>query len=242
MSFETEITLFHHLICLILSLLTFLFSARVVFNKTLLLKSLKFCPVISIYIVFLFIWACFTILNSTHLILLWRLETNVYNAYLLYWFGCFPYILNHMGTVLEIFMCIDRCISTLLPMTYSSNCRIYFCIVTVLSLIGFVLVFLHFNPLHTLIPKDEITPCRTFGCLLVFKQYGNLFQTKLSIIFTNTAGGIILFALVKTRLKAFCHAANRRICKNLLIVIASSTCFEISPTLIALVIDLVSCW
>uniref|UniRef100_A0A914PAN2 Uncharacterized protein n=1 Tax=Panagrolaimus davidi TaxID=227884 RepID=A0A914PAN2_9BILA len=79
------------------------------------------------------------------------------------------------------------------------------------------------------------TTCITFGCLLYKLTTKNLSTTKFVFAGASLLAGVVLCALVKFSLKSH-NINNRGISNSIVIVIASTVFFEISPTIISTIV------
>ena len=218
----------HHLVCLAFSLCVLKFLKTVVLNKKILQKTLKFSPVLTIYFLYLLLFCVSSIINFIYLIGFWRPESNAYDARFLFWLGVFPFLLGSLNTVVETFLCLDRCLSIIFFLKYTSKWRIYTSFATLFGLIISLGVLLWINPIFSAVPESGTTTCTIFACFI--SQFV-ITLTQLAFLAINSMAGVILYFLARFTLNQ--NAENRRIIRTIVIVVASTTFFEIVPRIFA---------
>ena len=218
------ITLLHHIICIFLALLSLKFFIKVAFYG--FFENLKFSPVLKLYLIFIIIWSLISLINRAYSIAFWRPTGSVYDARILFWLGFVCYMLGYVGTVLEICICIERCFAILFPMQYSRRLRNCYCFGVVFTLAAYVGGYIWINETLDVAPRDKETTCIIFGCMFHAKY---IYASRFATVGTNVVGGIVLYILVRTKLPSQ-DKRNKRISKTILIIIASTAFFEISPT------------
>ena len=234
------ITLLHHLLGILLMLISFKYCKNVLFDKKLFIKSWKFSPVLNFYFMFLFVYIITSVLYFLYLIIFWRPDENIYDARIMWWLGMPPFLLGYLATVIEICLCFDRCLSIVFPLKYTSQHRLYCSYVTVCSVFLGCGVICWTTWILSIIPQTPGTPCMVYGCLLVALPPGSyLTSTKFSLVFTNFVGGVVLYVIKKCFLKGN-SILNRSITITVVIIVASTTFFEVAPTLVSILIAKVS--
>ena len=233
MDFQALIVLGHHLLRLLLSFLSLKYSFILLRKQNRLNKTTKFSPLLKMYFVGILIFSLISLVNVVYLIAFWRPVENLYNAYLLFWMGFFPFLVGYVGTVLEIFLCFERCLSIVFPFKlFSSRFHLYFGYLSLIGLAAFTYGFLEFSTILVMAPRTPITNCTVFGCMLIGLPKASLFPPKITCLITNAIGGILLWILIKIYLKTG-QTNQRKMGKTLLIIIASCTFFEIAPNIIS---------
>lgn len=240
MKYVTVLTIIHHFAGVGLVLWILRCSTRLLFHRSLFKNITKFSPLISIYFVFLFLYSTTSLVNFAYMLAFWRPETNEYNGLVMFWLGVTPFLLGYLGTILEIFLCLDRCFSIIFPFKYSAHHRLYLTHLA-LILVVFVAWFELFTAgiLGTLQRIQPQTSCTIFGCLLASLPTTYLSDSKIVIIFTNLAGGLTLYGLRRFMLRSN-NIQNKRISKSVVIIIISTAFFETVPTWISVLTRRVS--
>ena len=223
------VTLLHHIICIFLALLSLKFSTKIIFLPAVFFDNKKLSPVFKLYLIFVIVWSLISLINRTYSIAFWRPNENAYDARILYWLGFVCYILGYVGTVLEICICIDRYFTILFPLQYSKRLQNYYCFGVIFILTFFVWGFIWTSEILDGAPRDKETTCIIFGCMVHMKYF---YAAKFGTIGTNFGGGIVLYILIRTKLNSP-DVRNKRICRTILSIVASSTFFEVSPSILS---------
>ena len=180
-----------------------------------------------IYFLYLLLFCITSILNFGYLIVFWRPTENIYNGRLLFWLGFSPMNLGILATVVETFLCLDRCLSIIFSIKYSPRYRIYWSWITIFGLLMSFGILLWINPMLSVIPESGPTTCTAFACFIItfYPTY-----TKFGFALINSVAGVTLYFLTRFTLNDE-SVKNRRITKTILIIIASTTFFELFPQL-----------
>src|SRR5689334_8744129 len=123
MSYIYYVNLAHDAAEFILSVFSVYYCINVLFRKSVLKKSVKLSPTITVYFGFVFVTAVTATAYFAYLIIFWRPEGADYNAYLLYFGGLVPGLFFNTSSIAETFLCIERCISLLFPLKYSQTMK-----------------------------------------------------------------------------------------------------------------------
>ena len=152
--------------------------------------------------------------------------------------GVIPWVLMLINSVMEFFLCIDRCLSVLFPFKYNENQKNAFTCLTVFGLLGGVILVIWLNRLIFMYPLSPISGCRFIGCFVQQSSYSMLL-IKIIFVLLNIVAAIILGILLKVILKSssqFTRQMNNRV----LLMVVATTIIELVPYGIAQIFSTVS--
>ena len=231
MEFYPYICIFEHFLCFLLVNLSLIFSVKILFNRQILKKGASLSPPIIVYFIYVFIFGLVSNVNFAYLFAFFRPETpNNYDARILYFCGFLPAIFMTTNSVIEFFLCIDRCISIIFHVHYTRHQKLCFSIITFGGMIFASGVIIYLARYLDFIPTTSETQCRIFGCLLWGSKYTNVI--KISLISSNIFAGIILATMIRCVFKNQNNLGCKRINKVVLITICTSTFIELPPFIV----------
>ena len=231
MDYFPFILLGHQVLDFLFSALSLHFSINVLFRKSLLKKSGNISSTMTVNFVYVFIFAIASLIYHIYLFIFWRLDSIIYDGRILYVTGVIPWILMMTNSVMEFFLCIDRCLSVVFPFKYNGTQKNVFTILTIFGFIGGAVIIVYFCNLVFLYPADPVTTCRFFGCFVQANNFSML-MVKIIFILSNLVVALTLALLIKFVFKTN-NASIKHMNNTVLIMVICTTFIELIPFVVA---------
>ena len=235
---EQKVYLLHFLIILFLSLLSLKFSFQILSQKILLKKTFNLSPLIIVYFVLIFIQSLTSLAYYMYSIILWRPDSVVYDSRILLILGLTCAFFLFLHPIVEILLCIDRCITVAIPFRYGPRGKmIYMGIALALLTIISAAVLFQVYSINTF-PENAETTCRVYYCLGFFLSQKYSMIVRISMACISVFCCLMLAFLLKKNLNN--NTAMRRVNRTVLIMIIASVCLDFCPNVIGQIFQSVS--
>ena len=122
MSHVPYVALGNHLLDLSFTTVAMWITVKVLFRtKTAVIKTSNISPTITVFYWYIFLRSLWSFINFAYLLGWFRLNTILYDARVLYILGMFPGIFVTTNSLVELFLCLDRCLYIIFPLQYSKS-------------------------------------------------------------------------------------------------------------------------
>ena len=231
------ITLAQEIFCLLLSCLSLWCALIMILRNKALTKTKQFSPIMKIYFVYIFVFSFATIFHQGYLVFYWSSEESKYDARIIFVVGIVPWVILCVNSIVEFFLCFERCLIIIFPILYSDDKKRKYAILA-LTVIFFVIISLiYVNKVVDAYPSQPETLCRFISCIIKNTDY-SVYLRMFSVVL-NVLIAAWLLLLIKCSLKAK-NEKTKRMNKTVLFMTTFNIVFELVPIVSSQVFVLVS--
>ena len=230
--YSAYVTLANTVITMLLSITSLRFSLRVLFYKTFRMESQKLSPVITVYFGFLSFWCTAIVIDGIHFLIFWRPNMLIYNGTLLYFFGIFPWFCLYVNPMVELFLCLDRCLAITFPLQFNKRAKAFLAFLLILTLPLTIVAGFDINLLIDMASDESIETCQSFTCVILMHRRLYSMELRLGITVINMVSGLLLFWLLKFYRKLSSNKM-KNVCKTVLIILGTAVVLDVLPTIMA---------
>lgn len=218
-----------HFITALLSSLTLVYSAKGFYYQLKASKCIGVSLMVQFYFIYNFLLSIFSSIFHIYMVILWRPNTNIYNAYFMYFTSAIFSMLLVLNIVIELFLCIDRCLSVLNG-KYSEKQGLFVVVLTIAAWFAALFLITYGNNFIQNIPRSSSTKCRSIYCLVRLVTYPAGYYIRLALALCNLVSGIFLHIVIKFRLNNL--SAHKKVNKTAVYIVLLTVFFDFTPSLL----------